>query len=317
MAAWTAEQIPDLTGHTAVVTGANSGLGFETAAAMARHGATVVMACRDEGRCSAAADAIRGAAPLAEVEPSLLDLADLDSVRSFAGAVAAAHDTLDILVNNAGVMAPPRRAKTKQGFELQFGTNHLGHFALTGLLLPLLMRTPGSRVVTVSSIAHESGRIDFDDLQGERHYSPYGAYSASKLANLLFMLELDRRLGLAGIGPVSVGAHPGFSSTRLQATGPFLGAEPLSSWLTLAGVRLIGQSAREGAEPQLYAATAPGVEGGDYYGPNHGYRGHPAPSSMASQARDRDAASRLWHVSKRLTGVDIDSVIAGRVTPAS
>src|SRR5450759_2992795 len=172
MATWTAAQIPDLAGRTAVVTGANSGLGYETAKALARHGATVVMACRDDGRCTAAADAVREAAPSARLEPSLLDLADLDAVRAFARDVGARHGTLDILVNNAGVMAPPRRATTQQGFELQLGTNHLGHFALTGLLLPLLMRTPGSRVVTVSSIAHEGGRIDFDDLQQERGYAP-------------------------------------------------------------------------------------------------------------------------------------------------
>ena len=311
MATWTAAQIPDLAGRTAVVTGANSGLGYETAKALARHGATVVMACRNDGRCTAAADAVREAAPSARLEPSLLDLADLDAVRAFARDVGARHGTLDILVNNAGVMAPPRPATTKQGFELQFGTNHLGHFALTGLLLPLLMRTPGSRVVTVSSIAHEGGRIDFDDLQQERGYAPYGAYSATKLANLLFMLELDRRLRLASAAPISVAAHPGFSNTNLQAAGPFLGAKPVSAWLTLAGVRLIGQPAEEGAEPQLYAATAPGVQGGDYFGPNHRIRGHPAPSRMAPRARDQVTASRLWDVSKQLTAVDIDSVIAG------
>jgi NAD(P)-dependent dehydrogenase (short-subunit alcohol dehydrogenase family) len=313
MAPWTVADIPDLAGRVAVVTGANQGLGFETAKALAGHGATVVLACRDQSRCSAAADRIREAVPTARVEPALLDLADLDCVRSFADELRGRHEALDILVNNAGVMAEPDRLTTKQGFELQFGTNHLGHFALTGLVLPLLMRTPGARIVTVSSIAHESGHIDFDDLQRERHYSPYGAYSASKLANLLFTLELDRRLRRAGAGPISVGAHPGFASTNLQASGPFLGRSPVSSWLTLAAVRIVGQSAAAGAEPQLYAATAPGVGGGDYFGPTYRIRGHPASSSMATQARDEQVASRLWDVSKQLTGIDIDAVLdAGR-----
>lgn len=318
MAPWTAADIPDMIGLVAVVTGANSGLGFETAKALAQHGATVIMACRDEGRCAAAAESLGRMVPSARVEVLRLDLADLDSVRAFADEVDARHGALDVLVNNAGVMATPQRLTTKQGFELQFGTNHLGHFALTGLLLALLMRSPGSRVVTVSSFAHETGRIDFDDLQQERDYTPYGAYSQSKLANVLFMLELDRRLRHAGVDTVSVGAHPGFASTNLQAAGPFLGTKPVLSWLVLGAVRLIGQSAEQGAEPQLYAAAAPGVEGGDYFGPKHRIRGHAAPATMAAQGRDAVVASRLWDVSKRLTGVDIDDVIAagGGVTRA-
>jgi NAD(P)-dependent dehydrogenase (short-subunit alcohol dehydrogenase family) len=311
MAAWTTADIPDLTGRVAVVTGANSGLGFETCRSLAQHGATVVPACRDEARGAAATDRLRETVPAARVEMALLDLADLDSVRSFAEEMRARHETLDILVNNAGVMAPPRRLTTKQGFELQFGTNHLGHFALTGLLLPLLLRAPDSRVVTVSSIAHESGHIDFDDLQHERHYTPYGGYSASKLANILFALELDRRLRHAGASAMSVGAHPGFASTNLQATGPFLGKKPIWSWVVLAGVRLLGQSAAHGAEPQLYAATAPGVEGGGYFGPTLRIRGRAAPASMSPQARDGQVASQLWAVSKELTGVDIDAVLEG------
>jgi len=312
MAPWTAANIPDLTGRTALVTGANSGLGFETALALAGRGASVILACRDATRCDAAVQRISQAVSAARLESLLLDLSDLDSVRAFAAEVGTRHNTLDILVNNAGVMAPPTRLVTKQGFELQFGTNHLGHFALTGLLLPLLMGATGSRIVTVSSFAHEAGQIDFDDLQRERAYTPYGAYSASKLANLLFMLELDRRLRAARASTISVGAHPGFASTNLQAAGPFLGTKPLLSWLVLGGVRLIGQSAAQGAEPQLYAATAPGVEGGDYYGPKSRFRGHAAPSTMASQARDEDAAARLWDASKQMTGVDIDEATAGR-----
>jgi NAD(P)-dependent dehydrogenase (short-subunit alcohol dehydrogenase family) len=309
MAAWTAADIPDLAGRTALVTGANSGLGLETARQLAAHGATVIMACRNEARCSAAVNSVLASAPAAQVEPARLDLADPDSVRSFAGQVAAGHETIDILVNNAGVMAIPKRKITAQGFELQFATNHLGHFALTGLLLPLLAKAPGSRVVTVSSFAHERGKIDFDNLQHERDYTPYGAYYASKLANLLFMLELDRQLRRAHAETISVGAHPGFASTNLQASGPFQGASPLSARLVLASVRIFGQGAEEGAEPQLFAATAPGVDGGDYYGPKYRFRGHPAPSPMAARARDERVAARLWDVSRELTGVDLDAAI--------
>lgn len=310
MAPWTAAGIPDLTGRLAIVTGSNSGLGFETTEALARHGATVVMACRDCGRGDAAAGRLTEMVPEARVESALLDLADLDSVRAFADDFGARHDTLDILVNNAGVMAPPSRYTTKQGFELQFGTNHLGHFALTGLLLPALLKAPGSRVVTVSSFAHESGEIHFDDLQYERTYSPYGAYSQSKLANLLFMLKLDDSLRLASARTISVGAHPGFASTNLQAAGPFIGSKSLTSWLVLGAVRVFGQSPARGAGPQLYAATAPGVEGGNYFGPSKGMHGYPAPAKMSNKAHDEDDACRLWDVSAELTGVNIDEVIA-------
>jgi NAD(P)-dependent dehydrogenase (short-subunit alcohol dehydrogenase family) len=311
VAPWTAADIPDLTNRTAVVTGANRGLGFETAKALAAHGARTVMTCRDETLCKEAVSRVRGAVPGARAESMLLDLADLDSVRAFAEEFRASHDRLHILVNNAGVMATPKRFETAQGFELQLGVNHLGHFALTGLLMPMLLRTPGSRVVTVSSFAHESGAIDFDDLQLEHHYTPYRAYSASKLANVLFALELDRRLGRAGAATISVGAHPGFVSTNLQAAGPFLGSKPLSSWLVLASVRILGQSAKRGAEPQLYAATAPRVRGGDYYGPRYRARGHPVLAETATQARDEAGAARLWEVSAQLTGVDPDAVLRG------
>ena len=311
MSRWTAADIPDLTGRVAVVTGANIGLGLETTKALALHGATVITACREPLRCRAAARRVAEQGGQIRAEPMPLDLADLDSVRQFARTFAGRYDRLDILVNNAGVMAPPERLTTRQGFELQFGTNHLGHFALTGLLLPQLLRSAGSRVVTVSSFAHEPGTIDFDDLQRKRAYTPYGAYSQSKLANLLFMLELDRRLRLASAGTLSVGAHPGFANTNLQASGPFLGARPapVSAWLTLALVRLIGQSAERGAEPQLYAATAPGVRGGDYFGPELRIRGRVVPSGMAPRARDEAVASRLWDVSAELSGVDIDAAI--------
>ena len=312
MAHWTPDDIPDLTGRVAVVTGANRGLGLETSKALAQHGATVVMACRDPQHSDAAVRQVAEMGISGQVEAMSLDLSDLDSVRAFAKDLAGRHDRLDILVNNAGVMAPSKRHTTKQGFELQLGVNHLGHFALTGLLLPSLLRAAGSRVVTVSSIAHESGTMDLDDLQSERQYTPYGAYGRSKLANLMFMLELDRRLKRAGATTISVAAHPGFANTNLQAAGPFLDASPVSSWLSLAAVRLIGQSAAHGAEPQLYAATASGVRGGDYYGPQRKIAGHPKPADMAPAARDEVVAARLWDVSKELTGVDLDAAIGAR-----
>jgi len=310
MAHWTAAHIPDLTGRTAVVTGANSGLGFETSKALAQHGATVVMASRDDGRCAAAADRLREIVPSARVELGHLDLADLESVREFASATSEKHPAIDILVNNAGVMAPPVRLTTKQGFELQFGTNYLGHFALTGLLLRALSRAAVSRIVTVSSVAYQSGEMNFDDLQHERDYAPLSAYSDSKLASLLFMLQLDQALGLAAIDTRSVGAHPGLASTHLHEAGPFLGSKPFSAKLVSSAVKLIGQTPARGAEPQLYAATAPDVEGGDCFGPRNGLRGPVAPVRIWTKGRDGDAAERLWDISKELTGVDMDQIIA-------
>lgn len=310
MARWTAADIPRLDGRVALVTGANSGLGYATTKGLAAAGATVLMACRDEARCATAAERIRRSIPGATVRSVALNLADLDSVRACAEEVVHSVRRLDILVNNAGVMAPPHRMTTRQGFELQFGVNHLGHFALTGLLLPLLLRTPGARVVSVSSIAHEAGHVDFADLQLEHGYTPYGAYSMSKIANLLFMLELDRRLKRASADVVSVGAHPGFVSTNLQAAGPFLGEGGLSAWFVLGAVRLLGQSARRGAEPQLYAATARGVMGGEYFGPKQRIRGPVAPGEMSRHACDEMVATRLWDESRRLTDVDIDAALA-------
>ena len=317
MAPWTVADMPDQTGRVAVVTGANIGLGFETAKALAAHGATVVLACRDKQRCAAATATIALSGATGRVEAMQLDLADLDSVRDFSVAFAERFEWLDLLVNNAGVMAPPERLTTKQGFELQLGINHLGHFALTGRLMPQLLAAGESRVVTVSSFAHEPGKIAFDDLQCERGYMPYGAYSQSKLANLLFMLEFDRRLRDTRATMLSVAAHPGFASTNLQAAGPFLGGGKLSSRLVLAGVRLIGQSAERGAEPQLYAGTAPGVKSGEYYGPKHRIAGRVAPSSMAAQARDEAVAARLWEVSQELTGVDFDAALSAGVEVSS
>jgi NAD(P)-dependent dehydrogenase (short-subunit alcohol dehydrogenase family) len=293
MAKWTANDIPDLSGKVAVVTGANSGLGYETALALARHRATVVMACRDEGRGTEAVDRLRVEAPDASVELSLLDLADLTSVRKFAESYAAERDHLDILVNNAGVMALDERRQTADGFEMQLGTNHFGHYALTGLLLPQLQARPGSRVVSVTSFGHKVGRMNFDDLQWERSYRKWLAYGRSKLANLLFTFELDRRARAGGSAIVAAVAHPGYANTNLQSGTSF-------QWSNF-----MAQPAAEGALPQLYAATAPDVQGGEFFGPS-GFmeqRGAPKRVKAAKKAYDTDSARRLWDVSEQLTGV--------------
>ncbi len=296
---WTADQIPDQTGRVAVVTGANSGLGLISARELARAGATVIVAAR-EGKANAALGEIAGSVPKAKLEPRELDLADLGSVRAFAEAVGADHPKIDLLMNNAGVMMPPR-SETADGFELQFGTNHLGHFALTGLLLDRLEAADAPRVVTLSSIEHKPGRLNFDDLQCERSYSPRGAYQQSKLANAVFGLELDRRLRAAGLPVISVLAHPGYSATNLQLTGP---TGPMRTLLRVSN-QLIAQSAEQGALPQLYAATADGVEGGSFIGPD-GFRearGHPTVVQPVGRARDPEAGRRLWEVSEELTAV--------------
>jgi len=297
-APWTADQIPDQTGRTAVVTGANSGIGLVTALDLARAGATVVLACRNVSKGTAAVKEIREAAPSAEVEVQELDLSSLDSVRQFADALGV--ERLDLLVNNAGIMWTSQQ-RTKDGFELQFGTNHLGHFALTGLLLARLNRAKAPRVVTVSSNEHRRGRIDFDDLQGERRYGSRKAYRQSKVANIAFGVELDRRLRAAGSPMKSVLAHPGYTATNLQFTGPTGITKPVMKL----GNALIGQSADMGALPTLYAATAPDVEGGQYFGPDRllEYRGHPTRVEAKPEAVDPEVGRRLWSVSEELTGV--------------
>lgn len=311
-AAWTAADVPDCTGKTVIVTGANSGLGYETTRVLARRGAHVVMACRDPERGEAAAESLREAVPGATLSVRTLDLASLDSVRSFADEFLAAYPDLHVLVNNAGVMAPPR-GETADGFERQFGVNHLGHFALTGLLLPRLLETSGqTRVVTVSSAAHRRGSLDFDDLQHEREYDRWDAYTASKLANLLFAFELQRRLEAAGVEYVaSVACHPGWAATSLQTGGPREGSPPRRLLVGLGARvanRLFAQSAAMGALSVLYAATASDVTGGSYVGPRgrFGIRGHPAVVEPSERARDPDLASRLWAVSEELTGVSYD-----------
>jgi NAD(P)-dependent dehydrogenase (short-subunit alcohol dehydrogenase family) len=299
-AKWTAEQIPDQQGRTAIVTGANSGLGLVVARELAGAGAHVIIASRDTGKAATALGLIRAAHPAANVEVGQLDLANLGSVRAFAQHFLAGHDRLDLLVNNAGIMAAPR-SRTADGFELQFGTNHLGHFALTGLLMPAFNQRVGTRVVTVSSNNHKAGQMRLDDLQGEQHYSRWGAYAQSKLANLLFMLELDRRLKAAGLPMISVAAHPGYSATNLQLSGP-----PLQEriFLRIAN-RLIAQSAEIGALPILFAATYPDLAGGSYVGPDGPgeMRGYPTLVQPSDRAKDAELADRLWQISERLTGV--------------
>ena len=297
---WGFGDIPDQTGRLALVTGANSGLGLVVATELARAGSRVVLACRDTAKGEAAAGAIRAQVPGAGLEVRRLDLADLGSVREFATEFATAHDRLDTLVNNAGIMAVPR-GTTAEGFELQFGVNHLGHFALTGLLVPVLHAAPDPRVVTVTSTFHAFGRLNFDSLRGEGRYSRNGAYSQSKLANLLFAFELHRRAVASGSPLRSVAAHPGYAATNLQTNGygPVMRAVMASSNL------LFATSARTGARPLLCAATLPGLPGGSFVGPRSlgGYRGSPGNARASKRAQDPELAARLWEVSEEATGV--------------
>ena len=311
MSSWTTRDLPPQEGRVAVVTGANSGLGFVTARELARAGATVVMASRNPARAADAEQRLRAAVAGADVHLEALDLASLASIRDFAARISTAYKGVDVLVNNAGVMAIPR-ATTADGFEMQLGTNHLGHFALTGLLLPSLLKRPGSRVVTVSSAAHKAGAIKFDDLLGHKHYFSWRAYAQSKLANLLFAYELQRRLAASGAGTISVAAHPGYASTNLQAVGPEQSGNKVMGLLMNLGNVAIGQSADDGALPQLYAATAPDVEGGCFYGPSRLLETRGAPKRVDSTSRSKDPAlaARLWSVSEDLTDVRYDALAA-------
>jgi NAD(P)-dependent dehydrogenase (short-subunit alcohol dehydrogenase family) len=298
MTNWTTNDIPDQTGRTAVITGANTGLGYETAAALAAKGAHVVLAVRNTDKGQAAADLISRRSPGASVAVQQLDLTSLESIRAAAEQLRAAHDSIDLLINNAGVMFTPR-STTKDGFELQFGTNHLGHFAFTGLLLDHIVAAPGSRVVTVSSVGHRFARngIRFDDLQWEKDYSRVGAYGQAKLANLMFTYELQRRL--RGTGTIAAAAHPGGSRTELTRNLP-----PLLGAVTKLAEPLF-QPAEMGALPQLRAATDPGVIGGQYFGPD-GFgeqRGYPVVVASTRVSHDTAAQKRLWTVSEQLTGV--------------
>lgn len=300
MSAWTAEDIPDQSGRTVLVTGANSGLGLHTCLGLARQGARVLMACRSTARGQEALERVRRATPGAAVELVTLDLASLASVRAAAAEVGDRLDRLDLLVDNAGIMAVPRSV-TEDGFESQLGTNHLGHFALTGLLLPGLLAAPTPRVVVVSSSAHRMGRIDFDDLQSQRRYSRWGAYGQSKLANLLFAGELQRR---AGDRLLVASAHPGYAATHLQSGQ----GSPLLETVLKVG-NLFAQSGAQGAWPSLYAATMPDVQADDYWGPGLAeVRGHPKRVGRTAAARDMTVAHRLWQVSETLTGVTYDAL---------
>jgi len=292
---WTSTDIPDQTGRTAVITGANTGLGYETAHALAGRGARLVLAVRNLDKGKAAADLIGRRYPGADVTVQELDLTSLDSVRAAADQLRAGHDSIDLLINNAGVMMTPKQT-TQDGFELQFGTNHLGHFAFTGLLMDRLLASQGSRVVTVSSNGHRFGGVRFDDLQSERSYSRVGAYGQSKLANLLFTYELQRRLEQAKTGTIAVAAHPGASSSELGRYAP--GAVRRIS-------PLLEQSAEMGALPTLRAAADPTVRGGQYYGPSGFLQLRGYPKLVSSNAKSHDVAvqKRLWAVSEALTGV--------------
>ncbi|MEU9112591.1 oxidoreductase [Streptomyces sp. NPDC048483] len=298
---WTVEQIPDQSDRVSVVTGANSGLGLATTRALARRGGHVILAVRDEGRGRRAAAEITAEQPGARLEVRRLDLADLDSVRAFADRLHTDHQRLDVLINNAGVMAPPR-SLSAQGHEVQFACNHLGHFALTGLLLDLLASGRDPRVVTVSSVNHRKGRLHFDDLTGERSYSPMGFYNQSKFANAVFGQELHRRLTEAGSPVRGVLAHPGYTATNLQTSAP------IGLWRVVfgrIGNPLFAQAPASGALPQLYAATAPDVESGQFIGPDGlaELRGGPTQVQLSPAAADAETGRRLWELSERLTGV--------------
>jgi NAD(P)-dependent dehydrogenase (short-subunit alcohol dehydrogenase family) len=297
---WTAADTPDQRGRVAVITGANSGIGFEAAAVLAGKGAHVVLAVRDVAKGEQAAARIRDRYPGTDLTLQELDLASLDSVRAAARDLKAAYPQISLLVNNAGVSATPK-ASTKDGFELQFGTNHLGHFLLTGLLLDHLLPVADSRIVTVSSLGHRvRSAIDFDDLQSERRYDPFAAYGRSKLANLLFTYELQRRLTANHEATIAVAAHPGSSRTELLRSSP--------AWLRISSALLgplIFQSPRMGALPTLRAATDPSVRGGQYYGPG-GFaeqRGYPKCVQSSAQSHDKELQQRLWTVSEELTGI--------------
>ncbi|MFI6334392.1 oxidoreductase [Streptomyces sp. NPDC050535] len=306
MTGWNAGDIPDQGGRTAVVTGANSGIGYVTARELARKGARVVLACRSEARGSEAADRLRAEVPGAHVEFVRLDLGDLESVREFAATYERGYDRLDLLINNAGVMALPY-GLTADGFETQFGVNHLGHFALTGLLLPALLGTPGARVVTVSSFMHALANIDIRDLNSKRQYRRWIAYGRSKTANLLFTHELARRLAAIGSEVVAAAAHPGYADTNLHTAGPRMTGHKGAERITAFGARILSQSAEAGALPTLYAATAPGVAPDSFTGPSFAmWRGSPARSRRTGWTLDDVAGERLWEASEELTGVSYD-----------
>lgn len=307
--AWTAADIPDQTGRVAVVTGANGGLGEVTARELARKGAHVVIAARNLGKAEAAVERMREAVPDASLEVRSLDLSSLASVRAFVDELEMR--TIDLLVNNAGVMAIPYR-KSADGFEMQIGTNHLGHFALTGLLLDRLMRAPAARIVNVASNAHRMRQMDFADLRSDIGYARWDAYARAKMANLLFTYELQRRLERAALPVVAVAAHPGYSATDLMHVAPRESGNRLLGGVMSLGSALVAQSAEMGALPQLFAATDPNVVGGDYIGPGGLFELRGYPKKVASSRRSHDQAlqRQLWDASVELTGVAFEPILA-------
>jgi NAD(P)-dependent dehydrogenase (short-subunit alcohol dehydrogenase family) len=318
---WQASDIPSLSERRVLITGANSGIGYHAALKLARKGAHIILACRDQRRGEAALARMEADSPGLRTELAILDLASLTSIRHFAAVELAQHRPLHLLINNAGVMAPPRRMETVDGFELQFGTNVLGHFVLTALLIPALQQAAASfvdgatrpRVVTIASIAHKRGRIKFDDLQSTRNYSPMGAYRQSKLANLLIAFELDRRLRAANSRIMSVAAHPGVANTNLFQSGEYSAAEKGFRVFLGHAIGIALNTDTEGALPTLYASTAPEVKDGGYYGPQgfQEMRGEEVgPAKIAAQANDAVAAARLWQICEKLTGVNLFRDIA-------
>ena len=308
MAHWTVKQIPSQQGKRAIVTGANIGLGYQTARELARAGAQVMLACRSPERGNAAVKKIQAEQPAAQVFVTKLDLSSLASVRSFADTVLGAGKPIDILVNNAGISTLPKREVSPDGFEMQLATNYLGHFALTGLLLRSLLTAGAPRVVSVSSNAHKRAKLEFDDLQMEKGYAPYKSYAQTKLAMLVYARELQRQSEAHGAKLVSVAAHPGLSPTAIirELTG-------IPKLVTGAAMNILGQNDAQGALPQLYAATAPDVQPGGYYGPDgfQEFKGYPAPAKVFPSAQDPTGGSRLWSLSEQLTGVTYDWSLKG------
>ncbi|MCB7154244.1 SDR family oxidoreductase [Bacillus stercoris] len=306
---WKMSDIPSQRGRLIIVTG-TGGLGYINALALSRAGAEVIMAGRNRNKGEAAIEKIQSSVPSANIHFEELDLADLASIEAFGKRISSKYQNLDVLINNAAVMTIPKRQVTKDGFELQFGTNHLGHFALTAHLMPLLRKSRNSRVVTVCALAANHGVINFDDLQSEQNYKPMPVYGQSKLANLIFSLELHRRSESEKWGVMSIAAHPGLSRTDLVDTGTKNNKAPLP-------IRLFGkfmlQSAEQGALPTLFAATSPEAESGQYYGPGgtREIKGFPAPAKITPEAQDMNTAKRLWEVSKQLTNVDFDKIATG------
>jgi NAD(P)-dependent dehydrogenase (short-subunit alcohol dehydrogenase family) len=306
---WTVKDIPSQTGRTAVITGATSGIGYEAAKALAGAGARVIIASRNERKGAEVLAEIRATTPGADVAFEPLDLASLVSVARTATRIAASAPRIDLLINNAGVMAIPDRHETEDGFEMQMGANYIGHFALTMRLLPNLLAAGSPRIVTVSSLAHRSGKINFDDLQWVKSYGSWRAYCQSKLATLMFSLELDRIARAEGWNLTSTAAHPGFAITGLQSTGPRMGRNRpgLLELLSKTIEPILSHSAEAGALPTLFAATSPDAEGGGMYGPNGFYelKGPPVRAKIAPSARNKVIWRRLWEVSEQLTGLEM------------